>query len=186
MVNKKLFSVGKAVKVGVAKIWIGIVDEKFIFNDEIRRQVEEYRTFDRVITDGEYYRISSPYESDVSAYYFQLGDQILLSAVLTDGKAIIGKKKPCRKLSVRTADPKATYRDTRTGLTVTGHIKGKDGVYAASLLVEMVAVTGKKLSQLMLDNFFFLGTMISPRVIISVVELLPLVLTLKVEGLTGI
>jgi len=35
------------------------------------------------------------------------------------------------------------------GLTVTGHIKGKDGVYAASLLVEMVAVTGMKLSQLM-------------------------------------
>lgn len=35
------------------------------------------------------------------------------------------------------------------GLTVTGHIKGKDGVYAASLLVEMVAVSGKKLSELM-------------------------------------
>lgn len=35
------------------------------------------------------------------------------------------------------------------GLTVAGHIRGKDGVYAASLLVEMVAVTGKKLSQLM-------------------------------------
>lgn len=35
------------------------------------------------------------------------------------------------------------------GLTVAGHINGKDGVYAASLLVEMVAVTGKKLSQLM-------------------------------------
>ena len=35
------------------------------------------------------------------------------------------------------------------GLTVTGHIKGKDGVYAASLLVEMVAVTGLKLSELM-------------------------------------
>lgn len=35
------------------------------------------------------------------------------------------------------------------GLTVTGHIRGKDGMYAASLLVEMVAVTGKKLSELM-------------------------------------
>ena len=34
------------------------------------------------------------------------------------------------------------------GLTVAGHINGKDGVYAASLLVEMVAVTGKKLSEL--------------------------------------
>lgn len=35
------------------------------------------------------------------------------------------------------------------GLAVVGHINGKDGVYAASLLVEMVAVTGKKLSELM-------------------------------------
>ncbi|MBO5657029.1 MAG: phosphoglucomutase/phosphomannomutase family protein, partial [Agathobacter sp.] len=37
------------------------------------------------------------------------------------------------------------------GLTVRGHIKGKDGVYAAALLVEMIAVTGKKLSQIYKD-----------------------------------
>ncbi len=35
------------------------------------------------------------------------------------------------------------------GLTVRGHINGKDGIYAASLLVEMIAVTGKSLSELM-------------------------------------
>lgn len=34
------------------------------------------------------------------------------------------------------------------GLTVKGHIQGKDGVYAASLLVEMIAVTGKSLSEI--------------------------------------
>lgn len=34
------------------------------------------------------------------------------------------------------------------GLTVRGHINGKDGIYAASLLVEMIAVTGKRLSDL--------------------------------------
>ena len=34
------------------------------------------------------------------------------------------------------------------GLTVKGHIWGKDSVYAASLLIEMVALTGKKLSEL--------------------------------------
>ncbi len=34
------------------------------------------------------------------------------------------------------------------GLTVKGHIKGKDGIYAASLLVEMLAITGKKMSQI--------------------------------------
>ena len=37
------------------------------------------------------------------------------------------------------------------GLTVHGHINGKDGIYAAMLLVEMLAVTGKKLSQIMED-----------------------------------
>ena len=37
------------------------------------------------------------------------------------------------------------------GLTVKGHINGKDGVYAAMLLVEMIAVTGKKISQIARD-----------------------------------
>ncbi|MEG2231913.1 MAG: phosphoglucomutase/phosphomannomutase family protein [Lachnospiraceae bacterium] len=37
------------------------------------------------------------------------------------------------------------------GLTVRGHIKGKDGIYAAALLVEMIAVTGKRLSQIFAD-----------------------------------
>lgn len=37
------------------------------------------------------------------------------------------------------------------GLTVQGHIKGKDGVYAAALLVEMIAKTGKKLSEIYSD-----------------------------------
>lgn len=37
------------------------------------------------------------------------------------------------------------------GLTVRGHISGKDGIYAACLLIEMIAKTGKKLSQIMND-----------------------------------
>ena len=34
------------------------------------------------------------------------------------------------------------------GLAVRGHIAGKDGIYAAALLVEMLAVTGKSVSRL--------------------------------------
>lgn len=34
------------------------------------------------------------------------------------------------------------------GLTIKGHIKGKDGIFAASLLVEMICKTGKSLSEL--------------------------------------
>lgn len=37
------------------------------------------------------------------------------------------------------------------GLNVRGHIKGKDGIYAAALLVEMIAVTSKKLSEIVKD-----------------------------------
>lgn len=37
------------------------------------------------------------------------------------------------------------------GLTVRGHNNGKDGIYAAMLLVEMTAVTGKKLSRIYAD-----------------------------------
>lgn len=35
------------------------------------------------------------------------------------------------------------------GLTVMGHINGKDAIYAAALLVETIAATGKKLSELL-------------------------------------
>ena len=37
------------------------------------------------------------------------------------------------------------------GLTVKGHIAGKDGIYAGTLLVEMIAKRGKKLSQIYAD-----------------------------------
>lgn len=34
------------------------------------------------------------------------------------------------------------------GLTVAGHIKGKDGIYSGTLLIEMLAVSGQKLSEI--------------------------------------
>ena len=45
------------------------------------------------------------------------------------------------------------------GLTVRGHIAGKDGLYAASLLVEMISVTGKKLSESVRDLYAQYGEM---------------------------
>lgn len=37
------------------------------------------------------------------------------------------------------------------GLTIRGHIKGKDGIFAASILIEMLSVTNKKLSELLTE-----------------------------------
>ena len=45
------------------------------------------------------------------------------------------------------------------GLTVRGHISGKDGLYAASLLVEMVSVTNKPLSELVREIYDEYGEM---------------------------
>lgn len=39
------------------------------------------------------------------------------------------------------------------GLTIAGHIKGKDGIFAATLLVEMIAVTGKSIGTLVNDLY---------------------------------
>lgn len=43
------------------------------------------------------------------------------------------------------------------GLTVRGHIHGKDGIYAATLLVEMLSVTGKKLNELVQELYNTFG-----------------------------
>ncbi|MBQ8081614.1 MAG: phosphoglucomutase/phosphomannomutase family protein [Clostridia bacterium] len=43
------------------------------------------------------------------------------------------------------------------GLTVRGHISGKDGLYAASLLVEMLSVTGKSMSELVQEIYARFG-----------------------------
>lgn len=48
------------------------------------------------------------------------------------------------------------------GLTIRGHIKGKDGIFAASLLIELLSITGKSLSELRTEinkkyGYFFMA-----------------------------
>jgi len=39
------------------------------------------------------------------------------------------------------------------GLTIRGHIRGKDGIFAATLLIEMMCVTNKKISEILNDIY---------------------------------
>lgn len=43
------------------------------------------------------------------------------------------------------------------GLTIRGHILGKDGIFACALVVELLAVTGKKLSQVLHEVYAITG-----------------------------
>jgi phosphomannomutase len=55
-----------------------------------------------------------------------------VSKAMTDNDAVIGG-------------------ESSGGLTVRGHISGKDGIYAAALLIEMMAVTKRRLSEILQD-----------------------------------
>ncbi|MFH1085894.1 MAG: NTP transferase domain-containing protein [Chloroflexota bacterium] len=50
------------------------------------------------------------------------------------------------------------------GLTIRGHILGKDGILAAALVVEMLAKTGKRISQLLEDLFRLIGRLYASEV----------------------
>ncbi|MCB8944243.1 MAG: NTP transferase domain-containing protein [Ardenticatenaceae bacterium] len=47
------------------------------------------------------------------------------------------------------------------GLTIRGHIQGKDGIFASALVVEMLARTGKRISELLTDVYAITGQLIT-------------------------
>ncbi len=53
------------------------------------------------------------------------------------------------------------------GLTVAGHIKGKDGIFAATILVEMVAVTNKSIGTLVNELYKEYGSLYNDEVSLS-------------------
>ena len=55
------------------------------------------------------------------------------------------------------ADDSLIGGESSGGLTIRGHVKGKDSVFAASLLVEMIAVSGKKISELLKEIYDIYG-----------------------------
>jgi len=47
------------------------------------------------------------------------------------------------------------------GLTIRGHILGKDGIFASALIVEMLAVTGRRISELLSHVYEITGRLVS-------------------------
>ena len=59
------------------------------------------------------------------------------------------------------ADDSLIGGESSGGLTIRGHIKGKDGIFAGSLLVELISVTGKKLSELLSEIYGRYGNFVT-------------------------
>jgi alpha-galactosidase len=81
-------------------------------------QIKEYREYEHLILNGDFYRLLSPFECGRYAYYFVSEDdrEILLSYL----QNFDDEKKTIYKLKVSRAILGATYRDTISGKTYTG------------------------------------------------------------------
>ncbi|WP_313131219.1 phosphoglucomutase/phosphomannomutase family protein [Anaerocolumna sp.] len=66
----------------------------------------------------------------------------------------VGFKYICSKMEEQDA---IIGGESSGGLSIKGHIKGKDGIFAASLLVEMISVTGKSLTELLQELYIEFG-----------------------------
>lgn len=66
----------------------------------------------------------------------------------------VGFKHICSKMEEEDA---IIGGESSGGLSIKGHIKGKDGIFAASLLVEMISVTGKSLTELLNELYVEFG-----------------------------
>ncbi|MBQ9802246.1 MAG: alpha-galactosidase [Clostridia bacterium] len=87
--------------------------------DALRRQVEEYRGYERLIFEGDLYRLLNPFETNgVSAYYYASKDQneLLLSFLQNEGE----KKPRSFRLKLTRAEKNASYLDRLSGKTYTG------------------------------------------------------------------
>ena len=102
----------------------------------IKRQIAEYRQYENLILNGDFYRLKNPFIDGCYAYYFAAKDnsEILLSYIQDDG----GENERIHKLKISRAIKGQIYRDNISGIEYSGDelIKGleiksdKDGRYA--------------------------------------------------------
>ena len=85
----------------------------------MKREIEEYRKYEKLILCGDFYRLLNPYETDGKyAYYFVNEDnsEILLSFL----QNFADKNPKEYKLKITRADKSATYVDSISGKTYSG------------------------------------------------------------------
>ncbi len=70
------------------------------------------------------------------------------------------------------------------GLTIRGHILGKDGIFAAALVVEMLARTGKKISELLQQVYAITGRLYAEEDSIRATPEMRIVIPRRIKALT--
>ena len=82
------------------------------------RQVKEYRSFEHLMREGDYYPLTDPQSKGYFAYYFASSerDEFLVSFIEREDAGAGAVK----KLKISEADAAKTYRDVYTGKTYTG------------------------------------------------------------------
>jgi phosphomannomutase/UTP-glucose-1-phosphate uridylyltransferase len=69
------------------------------------------------------------------------------------------------------------------GLTIRGHIRGKDGIFAAALIVEMLAQTGQRISQLLNRVYDITGTLQALEVNVPATSEMRVIVPRRVDAL---
>jgi phosphomannomutase len=70
------------------------------------------------------------------------------------------------------------------GLTIRGHILGKDGIFAAALIVEMLAATGQRISQLLSRIYEITGRLVAVEANVPATPEMRIIIPKRLEVMT--
>lgn len=94
--------------------------------DIIRKQIQTYKKYEMLICQGDYYRLSNPFEDEYVAWMFVSNDrkEVLVNAVRLD----IEGNMPVTYVKLKGLDPEAMYIDDAAGRVYTGAALMKAGM----------------------------------------------------------
>ena len=86
--------------------------------DEISKQIQHYKDFQKIIFEGKYFRLCNPYEDNMSAWEFvsQNKKTVLVQGIVFRAKSNSLK----RRVRLAGLEPDEMYRDVQTGRIYTG------------------------------------------------------------------